>query len=258
MYRALVFFDLDGTLLDNDKNVPQANIDAIQQLKENNILPIISTGRNIFEINYVLKATGINTVVSANGSHIQYEGKKLKAESISKSIIEDLIDFAEKQGDGDAIGFYNNETFAITKANKLTRENYKLLRLKANVDPSFYMTNEVNFINIFNTDKDKLYQDAFKGKLSVVRNNPKALDTMKWGISKQSGIKALVNATGMQNIPTYAFGDQLNDLEMFDEVDYPVSMGNGNKINKEKADFVTTSNMDDGIPNGLRHYGLIK
>lgn len=256
MSKAVVFFDLDGTLLDNDKNVPQSNIDAIQQLKDNDILPVISTGRNIFEIQYVLDQTGIDTIVSANGSYVQYEGKKLKAEVISQRLMEELIDFANEQGD--VLAFYNNETFAITRANELTRENYKLLRLKATIDPTFYKTNEVNFLNIYNYDKDKLYQDKFKGKLSIVRNNPRNMDTMKWGVSKQTGIKTLMNAANLEGVPTYAFGDQLNDLEMFDEVDYPVSMGNGNKLNKEKADFITTTNMDEGIPNGLRHYGLIK
>ncbi|MBP0485245.1 HAD-IIB family hydrolase, partial [Sagittula salina] len=72
MYKAVVFFDLDGTLFDNQKNVSDDNIAAINQLRENNILPVISTGRNIFEIQYVIDATGINSLVSANGSYVQY------------------------------------------------------------------------------------------------------------------------------------------------------------------------------------------
>ena len=256
MYRAVTFFDLDGTFLDNDKNVPAENIEAVQQLKQNNILPVISTGRNIFEIQYVMDQAGIDTIVSANGSYVQYEGKKLKAEEIKKPLLEELISFAAEQGD--ALAFYNNREFALTTANEMTRENYRLLRLTANVNPSFYQTNEVNFVNVFNYDKDKLYQDKFKGRLSLVRNNPRALDTMKWGVSKQTGIQVLLNTLGLENVPTYAFGDQLNDLQMFDQVDYAVAMGNGHPEAKAKADYITDSNMDDGIPKGLRHYGLIK
>lgn len=256
MYQAIVFFDLDGTFLDNDKNVPAENIEAISKLKENNILPVISTGRNIFEIKYVMDEAGIDTVISANGSYVQYDGKKLKAEVITQPLLEELIDFANEQGD--ILAFYNNKTFALTDADEVTLENYRLLRLDAKVDPSFYKTNPVNFLNVFNFDKDKLYQDKFAGRLSLVRNNPRALDTMKWGVSKQTGIKILINTLGLQDIPTYAFGDQLNDLQMFDEVDYPVSMGNGHPEAKAKADFVTTSNMNHGIVNGLKHYNLIK
>lgn len=64
---------------DNEKNVSKENIAAVNELRENNILPIISTGRNIFEIQYVIDETGINSLVSANGSYVQYEGKKIKS-----------------------------------------------------------------------------------------------------------------------------------------------------------------------------------
>jgi Cof subfamily protein (haloacid dehalogenase superfamily) len=256
MYKAVVFFDLDGTLFDNQKNVSDDNIAAINQLRQNNILPVISTGRNIFEIQYVIDATGIDSLVSANGSYVQYEGKKLKAEQISQDVIEEILAFAKDQGD--VISFYNNQEFALTAENDLTKVNYRLLRLTPHVDPDFYKTHEVNFLNVFNYDKDKLYQEAFAGRLSLVRNNPRCLDTMKWGISKQTGIQALLKTANLGDIPTYAFGDQLNDLQMFAEVDYPIAMGNGHPDAKAKASFVTKSNINGGIVYGLQHYGLIK
>lgn len=256
MYKAVVFFDLDGTLFDNEKNVSDENVAAINELRENNILPIISTGRNIFEIQYVIDATGIDSLVSANGSYVQYQGKKLKAEKISDSVIEEILAFAKQQGD--VISFYNNAEFALTAENDLTKVNYRLLRLTPHVDPTFYKTHEVNFLNVFNYDKDKLYQDHFKGKLSLVRNNPRCMDTMNWGVSKQTGIQAMLQKVDLGNIPSYAFGDQLNDLQMFSEVDYPIAMGNGHPDVKAKASFVTTANVDHGIVNGLKHYHLIK
>lgn len=256
MYKAVVFFDLDGTLFDNEKNVSKENIAAINELRANHILPIISTGRNIFEIRYVIDATGIDSLVSANGSYVQYQGKKLKAEAIPDDVIENLLTFAQKQGD--VISFYNNREFALTAENELTKVNYRLLRLTPHVDPDFYKNNEVNFLNVFNYDKDQLYQDEFKGKLSLVRNNPRCLDTMNWGVSKQTGIQAMLKQAKLGDIPSYAFGDQLNDLQMFEEVKYPIAMGNGRPDVKAKAAYVTKSNINGGIVNGLRHYGLIK
>ena len=256
MYKGVVFFDLDGTLFDDDKNVSQQNIDAIQELKRNQILPIISTGRNIFEINYVLDSTKINSIVSANGSYVQYEGKKLDAEVIPQNVIEDLLEFAHRQRD--VVAFYNNEELALTADNDLTDENYRILRLHTKVDPKWYLTHDVNFMCVFNYDKDKRYQDKFAGELSLVRNNPRCMDTMNWGVSKQTGIQTLMKREGLQGVPSYAFGDQLNDLQMFAEVDHPIAMGNGHDKAKAAAEFVTDTNMNDGIVKGLRHYGLIK
>ncbi len=255
MYKAVAFFDLDGTFLRDDKSIPKENIQVVEQLRKNNVLPVISTGRNIFEIQYVVDTTGMNSLVSANGSYVQYEGKKLQAETIKTDLISDLISFAKSQGD--VVAYYNNLGFALSAENDMTRNNYHLLKLDAHVDPDFYKTHEINFMNVYNFDKDELYQERYEGRLSLVRNNPRCMDTMNWGISKQTGIQALLRKTGLASVPTYGFGDQLNDLQMFDEVDHAVVMGNGNPIAKKRADFITSSNMEGGIVKGLQHYGLI-
>lgn len=255
MYKAIVFFDLDGTLLLNDKSLSPEVIEAIGQLKANNILPVVSTGRNVFEVEYVLEQTGMNSIVSANGSYVEYEGKELHADYMTESVINEFNAFAKKQGD--PVAWFNHAEFALSEETPVTDENFKLLSLDARVIPDWYEKNAVNFLFVFNFDKEELYQERFAGKLSLVRNNPRGLDTMVAGVSKKTGIQQLLKYSGLGEIPSYAFGDQINDLEMFDQVDHPVAMGNGNPINKERAEFVTTSNMDNGIVNGLKHFDLI-
>ncbi|MTV83040.1 Cof-type HAD-IIB family hydrolase [Secundilactobacillus folii] len=256
MYDAIVFFDLDGTLFDDQKNVLPSSIEAIKQMSQHNILSVVSTGRNIFEVQYVLDETGIDSIVSANGSYVQYKGKKLHQEVIPTSVIEDFTNYANKQGD--PVGYFNNKGFRLNQANDATRENFKLLRLDAKVDPDFYHKEAINFMNVFNADKEEAYQKRFDGVLSLVRNNPRALDTMNYGISKRTGIKILLESAHLEHIPTYAFGDQLNDLQMFEMVDTPIAMGNGHELAKKKAAYVTTTNMNNGIVNGLKHFNLIK
>lgn len=256
MYDAIVFFDLDGTLFDDQKHVLPTSIAAIKQMSQHNILSVISTGRNIFEIQDVLDETGIDSVVSANGSYVQYHGQKLHAEVISPDLLTAFTEYAEKQGD--AIGYFNNREFRLSEANDLTTTNFKLLHLNAVVDPQFYQHAPINFMNVFNYDKEAAYQKAFEGQLSLVRNNPRALDTMKAGVSKRTGIEILLDAAHLTNVPTYAFGDQLNDLQMFEMVDTPIAMANGHELAKQKAAYITTTNMDNGIVNGLKHFNLIQ
>jgi HAD superfamily hydrolase (TIGR01484 family) len=49
-WKALVFFDLDGTLLDTQSKISKENQQAIQALRQNNILPLIASGRSPQEI----------------------------------------------------------------------------------------------------------------------------------------------------------------------------------------------------------------
>ena len=58
-------------------------------------------------------------------------------------------------------------------------------------------------------------------------------------------------------VPTYAFGDGPNDLEMFQEVDYAIAMGNSCEPLKECAHYVTDAIHEDGIYNALRYLKLI-
>lgn len=255
MEQAVVFFDLDGTLFDDAKNVLPTSIAAIRQLKTHHILPVIATGRNIFEIQYVLDATGIDAVVSANGSYVQYQGKKLSAAVIPPQTLTAITAFARQQND--PLGYFNNRGFRLSQANQDTRDNFKLLRLNAVVDPDWYQTQDINFLNVFNRDKVQLYQDHFAGQLSFVRNNPRALDTMVTGVSKQTGIRTFLKEAHLDGVKTYAFGDGLNDLQMFDEVDVPIAMGNGVRQAKEQAAYVTDTNLHDGIVKGLQHFQLI-
>lgn len=256
MYQAIVFFDLDSTLFDDHKNVLPASIAAIHEMQQHHILPVIATGRNIFEIQYVLDATGIDSVVGANGSYVQFEGKRLTASIIDQPTLAAITAFANAHHD--PLAYYNRAGFRLSQANADTTENFQLLRLNPVVDPDWYQHQEINFINVFNRDKDHLYHDQFAGQLDLVRNNPRCLDTMVHGVSKQSGIQALLDKADLQDVKTYAFGDGYNDLQMFDEVDVPISMSNGVPEAKAKAAYVTTSNTTDGIVHGLRHFGLIQ
>lgn len=253
--KAVVFFDLDGTLLRDDKSLAPSTIDAVKQLRKNDVIPIVATGRNIFEIQYVLDETGMDSIVSANGSYIEFQGKKLSAATIPLPLIEEFNQFAYAH---DApVAWYNNKTFAQSESTPITRANYKLLSLDETVDPTWYQHNEVNFMFIYTEARDEMFQEEFAGKLSLVRNNPHGLDTMLTGVSKRTGILTLLDHAGLKGVPTYGFGNEENDRQMLELVDHPVVVANGTPSIKAIAEYVTTSNMTDGITKGLAHFGLI-
>lgn len=239
----------------DDKTVAPSSVAAIQQLKANHVLPVIATGRNVFEVADIMRATGIDSIVSANGSYVEYQGQFLSAHEIGKDLLTDITHFANQQRE--AIAYYNNAGFALSHRNALTQDNFRILRQRARVEPHFYQSHHVNFVLTFDTTTAKQYQNRYRGRLHFVRNNPRALDTMAWGVSKAVGIHDILTKAGLTNVPTYGFGDEMNDVEMFESVQTPIAMGNGNPIIKRMAAYVTGDNMHDGIKQGLKHFGLI-
>ncbi|EQM54664.1 HAD family hydrolase [Lactiplantibacillus plantarum EGD-AQ4] len=255
MYQAVVFFDLDGTLMRDDKTVAPSSVQAIQQLKANHILPVIATGRNVFEVRDIMQQTGIDSIVSANGSYVAYQGHFLSAHELNKDLLADVTHFANRQQH--ALAYYNNAGFALSHRDALTVDNYQTLHQTATVDPQFYQHQHINFLLTFDPLNAAQYARRYRGRLHFVRNNPRALDTMQWGVSKAVGIRDILTKAHLTTVPTYAFGDQLNDIEMFRMVQTPIAMGNGHPRVKRLAAYVTADNMHDGIAQGLKHFDLI-
>ena len=125
MIQAVVFFDLDGTLMQDDKTVAPSSVTAIHQLKANHVLPVIATGRNVFEVAEIMRQTGIDAIVGANGSYVQYEGHFLTAHELDKGLLEDITHYANQHQD--ALAYYNDAGFALSHRDALTVANYRSL-----------------------------------------------------------------------------------------------------------------------------------
>ena len=254
--KGLVFFDLDGTLLNKKGQVDLEVIEAIQQLKENGYEPLLATGRSPIEVSEVIRSTNIHSGVFMNGQVVIFKGEILIHHEIPKDTIERLLQFAKENHHG--ITCYNVNAFKMIETVPFTKEAYEYIHTPApDIVPTFYKEEAINMLLLLSRDNnDEAYQQAFP-ELRFIRNFPYALDVITAGISKATGIRALIHTLNTDSITTYAFGDGANDLEMFQEVDYTIAMGNAIPLLKEKANYVSVDNDKGGIIQGLKHYHLI-
>ncbi|EHO47945.1 Cof-type HAD-IIB family hydrolase [Lentilactobacillus kisonensis] len=257
MYKGIAFFDLDHTLYNEQTEVDQEVADAMHQLRTNNVLPVISTGRNLFEIPTTMKKTGIDTVVSANGSYVVFEGNPVYKAVLSKEIVKKFVAFAESTNEATTV--MNSEDARINFVNDIVESNYHFINSRK---PPLHVTdfinhNEIIMMLINTKGPDEKYINQFNDTLTFFRNTPYSMDIVAKGSSKKRGIQKLIKNTDLGGIPTYGFGDGNNDIPMLDYVDHPVVMGNGLDQVKKYAEFITTKNSDHGIVNGLKHYNLL-
>ena len=77
------------------------------------------------------------------------------------------------------------------------------------------------------------------------------------GCSKADGMNILLRHLGLGKEDALAIGDSTNDLPMFEAAGHTVCMGSGMAELKEKADYITSGVLEDGIEKALQHYGLI-
>lgn len=257
MYKGIAFFDLDHTLYNEQTRVDSEVADAMHQLKNNNVLPVISTGRNLFEIPNTMRKTGIDTVVSANGSYVIFEGQPVYKALLDQQVVKDFVEFAKSNNEATTV--MNSTGARINFINDIVRSNYNFINSRMpnlGVD-DFIEKQEVVMMLINTKGPDEKYVNRFKDALTFFRNTPFSMDIVHKGSSKKKGIQELIANAKLQGIPTYAFGDGNNDIPMLDFVDHPVVMENGLPQVKEYAEFITSKNTDHGIVNGLKHFQLL-
>jgi hydroxymethylpyrimidine pyrophosphatase-like HAD family hydrolase len=124
--------------------------------------------------------------------------------------------------------------------------------------PTHYFDETVEMLLILSSEPetDKLYYDAFP-ELAFFRNSDFSIDTISAGNSKGKGVTHLIDALGLTGVPTYGFGDGPNDIPLLQAVDHGVAMANGKPETKAVAEYVTSSNVDGGLIQAFKHYGLL-
>lgn len=253
---AIVFFDLDGTLLTSDVVVANSTIDAIDNLHRNNIMSVIATGRTVCEVRHIMQQAKIDSIVAMNGQSVFYQGNHIFSNNINVNVIKRIMEFSKNEMNI-PIALYNDKIMRISELTDPAIKFYRYLKQAIpSVDANIYNNSPIQMLLLLCEEGEEQYIDKFP-ELSFIRNTPYCVDVFNQGGSKAFGIKKLLASKNFQDVPTYAFGDGLNDIEMFELVDHPIAMGNCLEPLKPFAEFITDSNNNDGIAKALRKFGLI-
>lgn len=271
----LIALDLDGTLFNSQSQISAHNIDTIKKANETGATVVISTGRPYSGLPFEqLKGSGIRFAITTNGSAI-YEiesGKCLFEEAMDEDIILPILDFLlTKDIHMDAFiggkGYTPVQCVAAGQklANPPALKHY-ILNTRVRVDnlPLFIHENQLKVqkmtLNFYPEG------DVFKDREEVrkyLESNP-AVTTVSGGYNNLEFTRADVNkGVGLQkmaqllDIPvaqTMAVGDTENDLAIIRAAGVGVAMGNATAAVKSAADYITTSNDEDGVAAAIAHF----
>ncbi|OCG27821.1 hypothetical protein A9G11_12030 [Gilliamella sp. wkB108] len=253
---AIVFFDLDGTLFNSQIEVLPSTLEAIIKLKHNNIIPVIATGRTPCEVANLMEKTQIDSIIGMNGQAVLYEGETVFTNNIDQDVINRIYQFSKQQMNI-PLSFYNHEKMRVSEHGKPAEAFYHYLKQQVPpVDDQFYLKESIQMLLLLCEEGESHYREIFP-ELTFIRNAPYCVDVFNHGGSKGFGINKLLQNKDFTDVPTYAFGDGMNDFEMFLTVDHPVAMGNAVDELKQQAEFITDTNNKDGIAKALQKFGLI-
>ncbi|MEH7223294.1 Cof-type HAD-IIB family hydrolase [Bacillus sp. JJ1566] len=256
--RSLIFFDIDGTLLNHKKQLPASAKEAIFKLKELGHEVAIATGRAPFMFEDLREELGIGTYVSYNGQYVVLNGEEIYTNPLNEEALLQLTELA--LANNHPIVYMDHEDMkANVPEHEFITESIATLKIKSfpTYDPKYYEGRKLFQSLLFVQEgEESQYENGFKD-FDFVRWHPVSVDVLPSGGSKAKGIEKLVEKLGIPEERIYAFGDGLNDMEMLTTIHNSVAMGNALDEVKEVAKYVTKSVEEDGILYGLKMVGLL-
>ena len=103
-------------------------------------------------------------------------------------------------------------------------------------------------------DIEQNFNEQYGNLVTTFASNPIAIDAVKYGINKATGLKNLLARFNSTSEDLIAFGDSGNDIQMLDFAKYSYAMENGMEIAKEHARYLAPSNNDNGVLQVLNRY----
>ena len=282
MNKKVIFFDVDGTLVDvrsSQEFIPESTIKAIQATKQKGNLCFLCTGRSKAEIFSHILEIGFDGLIGAGGGFVEIGDEMLYHKQVSRNAIHHVVDFFEEHN----FDFYIESNGGLYASQHLIPrlesimygdlENDPEARRKKKEAPNHF----INSLKIgYDLHRDDVNKICFLEKEGFPFENIKAEFNLEFnvihctvpmfgndsgelsvpGVNKASAIEALITHLGIPKDNTYAFGDGLNDIDMLKFCQYGIAVGNAAEGLKAIADEITDDIIDDGIYNSMKKHGL--
>lgn len=269
----LIVSDLDGTLLNSKKHIPERNIIALKKALEKGIHVSIATGRNYYSAKRYIDELGLDVpVILQNGAliYLPFENKILYESPLPSKIAKELIMHAREM-DLDYIlysHFLDEKDMYMDKKHRgnfskyIEQNNWRLNFVddvlkyitKDTVAEVVLMGNESKIWKI-NEKINKKYSDYSVVKTSVI-DGWSFIEFFGKGTSKENALMFLLKYFNVKPSEVMFLGDSYNDIGVMEIVGFPVAMENACDEIKEKAKFVTISNNDGGVGFAIEKFVL--
>jgi len=259
----VVFFDVDGTIVDNETQIiPESTAEAIRLLRLNGHIPVVNTGRPFGHMDPRILELGFDGWVCACGMEVILNGEFLyqdyPSEEVCNFIIEqcqmhNMLIQAETAGDL----YYNGDRVytpaPLREADRLAKKGIRVIPYQTVENRSF-----IKFVTHETEESDRAgFLAASAPYFDPMIHRGNMIEYCKRGNTKAKGMELLMKTLGTPKEETFAIGDSENDLTMFAVAGTTICMGDGMEKLKAAATYVTDAVLEDGIFNALRHFGLI-
>lgn len=271
----IILLDLDGTLLDNNKQISPANRAALERAVREGIHVVPSTGRFYDGMPQVVRDLPfVRYVITVNGAQIYdaVEKKVLHSAEISPeaalSVYECLDQlpviydsFIDGWGYMDSGMYAEIDTYiSDPRVNRMVKELRKPVEsLKDYVRSKACPVQKIQMFFESMEQKQPAWDMLIRKfpQMAVTSSITNNVELNDQHANKGEALQFLCEYLGVDIRDTISFGDGSNDLSMIRAAGIGVAMENASESLKAEADYITASNEDDGVAKALKKFCFI-
>ena len=258
-YKLLVL-DVDGTLLNNAREISNRTLAALLKVQQMGVRIVLASGRPTYGLMPLAKTLELGNyggfILSYNGCQI------IKAQNgeilFERRINPEMLPYLEKKArkNNFAIFTYHDDIIITdTPENEYIISEAVLNNQKIIKEDEF--STAVDFppckCMLVSNDEEALivledhWRRQLNGTLDVFRSEPYFLEVVPCGIDKANTLGALMEKLNIKREEVIAIGDGGCDVTMLQLAGMGIAMGHSQDSVKVCADYVTASNEEDGV-----------
>lgn len=251
-----IFCDLDGTLLRKDKSISNFTIRILEEVSQLGHRLVFATARPPRSVRELLPAQfHHHWFLCGNGARIQQGDRVLKDAVVPTALVEAVVDAVVREAPGCIYAWEAPD--GLTASGDLSPFALPATyRIVAGLRTPHVPVNKI--LVCLRPGAEARIRAALPAGLNVVTTDGGGLlQIMPTGVSKGAAVAELLAAEGSEVGHTLCFGDDHNDLSMFEACTWPVALENSVDGLKQRARALTASHDDDGVARYLAaRYGL--
>ena len=255
----MLVLDIDGTLTNSKKEITPETKRAILNIQERGHKVMLASGRPTpgmkrFAEELELEKYG-GYLLSFNGGRIINcrSGEIVFQKMFPPHLIPQIYRFAVLNDCG-LVTYFGDRIISATRMDEYVELEGRINGMKIQEVEKFISFVDFDVNKLLMTapaDRAEQYERTLQEKygdiISVYRSEPFFIELMPKGVDKATSIDRMLETVGLTRENIICCGDGYNDLTMIEYSGVGVAMSNAQEKVKEKADYITKSNDEDGI-----------
>ena len=259
----LIITDLDGTLLDDNKNIPPDFWDMHRKLVDKGILFAVASGRQYYNLLDRFWPIRDNTLfIAENGAFVNYRGEELHQSPLAKTSANKLIEIG-RGINGAYVILCGKKSAYIESTNdaflSISRGYFKHLEIVEDLTQVEDIMLKVTLWDFIDSETNSYpHYKSLAHDFKIAVAGKTWLDISSIKADKGAAILKIQDQFGISFNETLVFGDFLNDLEMMHVAKYNYAMKNAHPLILQASGFVTEfDNNQNGVIETIRKLKLI-